>query len=318
VHGLRIGIQILEPTVPATINAVARAEELGIDAAWLRFGPVVDPDPVALFAAVAMRTERIMLGTCVVPTYPRHPLALAQEARVVGELAPGRFRLGVGPSHRFVMEDALGIPFRKPLTHLREYIQLLKLALQRGSQVEFEGEFFKVRADWGQPLGIPIMASALQRKSFELAGEVADGAISGLCPLDYIEHVALPALNAGAARAPRSRPPMVMHVVLCVREDPAEVREAAMRQFGFYPRIRSYRRMFVAAGFSEAAQGSMSEAMLESFVLSGEEASVAEQLRRIAATGVDEVLCSIVGAGPDRQASTDRALQFLAEASDSE
>jgi alkanesulfonate monooxygenase SsuD/methylene tetrahydromethanopterin reductase-like flavin-dependent oxidoreductase (luciferase family) len=195
---------------------------------------------------------------------------------------------------------------------------LLKLALQKGGQVEFEGQFFKVQGNWGQPLDIPVMASALQRKSFELAGEAADGAISWVCPLHYMESVAFPALSAGAARAGRPRPSMVMHIGLCVHEDAAEVREAAMRQFHFYPRLPSYSRMFVAAGFPEAAEGNMSEAMLESIVIHGDEYSVAQRLRKIAAAGVDEVICSIVAAGADKGASADRTLRLLAEASKSE
>ena len=306
-----------ETAVAATIDAIVRAEEKGIDAAWMTLGGV-QPDSLAVFAAAAMRTQRIRLGTSIVPTYPRHPFAVAQEAKVVAELAPGRFRLGVGPSHQPIVEGAWGIPFRKPLTHLREYLQLLKGALQQGGQIQFEGEFFKVRADWGHAPNIQVMASALRRRAFELVGELADGGISWVCPLDYIEGVALPALSAGAAKAGRQRPKMVMHVGVCVHGAEDEVREAAMRQFGFYPRLPFYRRMFVDAGFPEAAQGSMSEAMLESIVISGNEDTVAQQLRRIAATGVDEVICSIVGAGTDPKESRNRTLRLLAGVSKSD
>ena len=317
VKGLLIGVQIAEPTVPAAIDAVVRAEELGIDAAWMTVGGVL-PDSVTVLTIAATRTQRIRLGTSIVPTYPRHPFALAQEARVVAELAPGRFRLGVGPSHKASVENTWGIPYRRPLGHLREYLQILKAALQQGGQVEFEGEFFRVRGDWGQSHDILVMASALRRRSFELAGELADGAISWVCPLPYMEQVALPALSAGAARAGRPRPKMVMHVGVCVHEQAEEVHEAAMKQFAIYPRLPFYRQMFLDAGFPEAAQSLMSQAMLQSIVISGNEDTVAQQVQKIAATGVDELICTVVGTETDRRMSTNRALQLLAELSTSD
>src|SRR3990172_5658368 len=114
VKGLLIGVQIADPTAPAAIDAIVRAEELGIDAAWMTVGGV-QPDSVAVLAVAATRTQRIKLGTSIVPIYPRHPFALAQEAKVVAQLAPGRFRLGVGPSHQAPTENMWGIPFHKPL-----------------------------------------------------------------------------------------------------------------------------------------------------------------------------------------------------------
>ncbi len=308
---LKIGVHILEATAPQAVDAIVDADKNGIDAAWMTLGGA-QPDSVTIFAAAAVRTDRIKLGTSIVPTYPRHPLALAQAARVVAQLALGRLRLGVGPSHQPIIEGMLGIPFQRPLTHLREYLTILKAALQRGGQVEFSGQLFKVRSDCGPAVDVQVMASGLRRKAFDLIGELADGAISWVCPLRYIEDVALPALAAGAERAGRARPAMVMHTGVCVHDDPSEAREAAMRQLGFYPRLPFYRQMFLDAGFAEAADGSMSEAMLESILVHGDESAVAEQLGGIAATGVDEVICSIVPAGADREESARRALRLLA------
>lgn len=311
---LRIGVQVLEPTVQATVEAIARAEALGIEAVWLTLGGA-RPDSVATLGVAATRTSRVLLGTSIVPTFPRHPLALAQAAKVVAELAPGRFRLGVGPSHRATIEDAWGIPFRKPLSHLREYLRVLKAALQQGGPIAFEGEFFRVHTDWGAPAGVPVLASGLRRRAFELIGEEADGGISWVCPLDHVERVALPAMQAGAARVGRERPRMVMHLGVSVHQDAAEVREAALRQLGGYARLPFYQRMFVEAGFPEAAQGTTSERMLEAIVAHGDQAAVAERLERILAAGVDEVICTVVPAGPDPKASAERTLRALAELS---
>lgn len=303
---LRIGVHILEPTVSATVDSIVEAERPGIDTAWMTLGGV-RPDSIATFAVAAARTERIRLGTCIVPTYPRHPLALAQSAKVVAELAPGRFCLGVGASHKIVIEDMFGIPFTNRLTHLREYLHILKDALQKGGRVEFQGELFRVNADCGDPVSIQIMVSALVRRSYELAGEMAEGAISWVTPLPFIRDVAIPALEAGAMKAGRTRPAMVMHTGVCVHEDAGEVHEAAMRQFNLYPSLPFYSRMFTQAGYPEAVDGTLSDRMMEAIVIHGHEASVLEQLRRIEDAGVDEVICTIVSAGQDRAASVRRA-----------
>lgn len=306
-----IGLHVNEATVLATIEAIVRAEQLGIDAVWLTMGGF-RPDSVTTLAAAATRTSRVKLGTSIVPVYPRHPFALAQAATVVGELAPGRFRLGVGPSHRPIMEGVWGIPFRKPLSFLREYVLLLKAALQKGGQIAFDGEFFHVRGAWPRPVELQVMASGLRGRAFAMIGEVADGGISWVCPLSHIEQVALPAMSTGAAKAGRKRPPMILQLGVSVHPDAAEVREAARKQFGFYARTPFYQAMFVEAGFPEAAQGELSERMIEAIVAHGDEVAVAGQLERIAAAGVDEVICTIVAAGQDPKASAERTLQHLA------
>ena len=129
---------------------------------------------------------------------------MAQQAQIVAQLAPGRFRLGVGPSHRPTIE-AMGIDFHAPLGHLREYLQILKAILQ-GGRVDFDGEHYTAHDGIGEPVDIEIMASALRKGSFELCGEEADGAISWICPFTYLRDVALPAMEAGAARAGRETP----------------------------------------------------------------------------------------------------------------
>ena len=95
---------------------------------------------------------------------------------VVSQLAPGRFRLGVGPSHRPIIE-AMGIPFASPLGHLHEYLRILKALLQQG-RMDIDGTYYKAHETIPDPLDLPVMASALQHGSFELCGEEADGAIS--------------------------------------------------------------------------------------------------------------------------------------------
>ena len=141
---------------------------------------------------------------------------MVQQAQVVAQLAPGRFRLGIGPSHRPTIE-AMGIPFSSPLGHLRGYLRILKALLQQG-RVDMDGTYYKAHETIPEPLDLRIMASALQRGSFELCGEEADGAISWICPGVYLRDVALPAMQLGAQRAGHPVPPLIAHTPVCARQ----------------------------------------------------------------------------------------------------
>ena len=286
---------------------IEQAEQLGIHAAWMTTGGA-RLDSITVFAAAAVRTQRIKLGTSIVPTFPRHPLVMVQQAQVVAQLAPGRFRLGVGPSHRPTIE-AMGIQFTSPLSHLREYLRVLKPLLQQG-RVDFDGDYYKAHESIPEPLDLPVMASALQRGSFELCGEEADGAISWICPGVYLRDVALPAMRLGAERAGRLVPPLIAHAPVCVHDNATEVR-AAVREQIQNPRLPFYRQMLMAAGFPEAAAGTWSDAMIEAVVLAGDEARVAERLHTLLTYGAAEVLASPVLAGRDRMASLERTLRLL-------
>ncbi len=178
-----VGVAVSGPTIREIQAMILRAEELGIHAAWMTTGGA-RPDSITAFAATAGLTERIKLGTSIVPTYPRHPLVMVQQAQIVATLAPGRFRLGVGPSHRPTIE-AMGIDFNAPLGHLREYLQILKAIMQQG-RVDFDGEHYTAHDGIAEPLDIEIMGSALRKGSFELCGAESDGAISWICPFNYL------------------------------------------------------------------------------------------------------------------------------------
>ncbi len=179
------------------------AEVAGVRQVWMG-QPPTGPDTLTVLAAAAVRTTTIRLGTAIVPTYPRHPLALAQQALALFDLAPERLRLGVGPSHLPFIEGIYGLPMPSPLAHLREYVTVLRAALWQG-QVHHQGRFYQVQASLPRTPRTPILISALREKSFHLAGELADGAISWMCPVPYLLEKALPALQAGAAKSGRPR-----------------------------------------------------------------------------------------------------------------
>src|SRR5512142_2814336 len=132
---LIVGVHVARPNAQKLIEGIVTAEKAGIQCAWLTSGGTA-PDPLAVFAAAALKTDRILFGTSILPTFPRHPLAMVQGALVVDSLAPGRLRLGIGPSHQPTIEGTWGIPFERPLEHLREYLIVLRAALYEG-KVDF-------------------------------------------------------------------------------------------------------------------------------------------------------------------------------------
>lgn len=309
-RNLTVGVHIAAANAAGLVDGIVAAEAAGVQAAWLTSGGVA-PDPLAVFAAAALRTERILLGTCILPTFPRHPLAMAQGAVTVDSLAPGRLRLGVGPSHKPSVEPMYGIPFERPLEHLREYLTILRAILQQG-EVQFEGKRLTARARIGAPTGVKVMASALRPNGFRVCGELAEGAISWVCPLPYLRDVAIPAIREGAAKAGREAPPLVAHVPTVVSEDRDLVYGAARRQIGFYPRVPFYSQMFQDAGFPEAKDGELSDRMIDAVVVWGSEEQVVERLREVPSFGAGELLAMPIVTDPDATARTVAALGKLA------
>jgi F420-dependent oxidoreductase-like protein len=306
-----IGLAAMRPTVPATLSLIERAESLGAPAVWLTAG-AMGPDPLALFSAAAARTQTVLMGTSIVPTWPRHPVIMAHQVQVISALAPGRFRLGIGPSHGEGIESTFGIPYSRPLTHLREYITVLR-ALMTDGTVDFEGDFVTAHAriTTHVPMNVPIMASALQRGSFEFCGEIADGAITWICPLAYMESVALPALREGAEKAGRPAPPLVAHVPFILHENADEAREAAREPLAGYPRRPFYRRMLQAAGFPDAST-ELTDDVVDAVVLHGDEETIALRIEEYWAAGVSEIIAQPYAAGSDREKSFNRTVEFLA------
>jgi alkanesulfonate monooxygenase SsuD/methylene tetrahydromethanopterin reductase-like flavin-dependent oxidoreductase (luciferase family) len=150
----------------------------------------------------------------------------------------------------------------------------------------------------------------LRAKAFELAGEVADGAISWLCPATYLRDVARPAMEAGARAVGRDVPKLVGHVLVCATAD-AEAARAAVRSgpLGFFARIPNYQNMFADAGFPEAKDGAWSDAMIDSVTIHGDVSTVERKLRGLKEFGIDEVMASVLPT-PDPE-DAKRALRLL-------
>jgi F420-dependent oxidoreductase-like protein len=284
----RVGLALAETeAAAAVVEHIRAAEGAGVRQVWMG-QPPTGPDTLTVLAAAAVRTTTIRLGTAIVPTYPRHPLALAQQALALFDLAPERLRLGVGPSHGPFIEGIYGLPMPSPLAHLREYVTVLRAALWQG-QVHHQGRFYQVQATLPRTPRTPILISALREKAFHLAGELADGAISWMCPVPYLLEKALPALQAGAAKSGRPAPPLIAAVPVALGQDRQAMRAAARQQLGALGRFPFYVQMFAEAGFPVASDGTMSDALLDSLVVFGDEATIAARLADLLAQGLDEV-----------------------------
>ena len=305
-----LGVAVHAPTPAETLATMRRAEDLGVAAAWLTTGGV-GPDGLTLLAAAAAQTSRIKLGTSIVPTFPRHPLVVVQQTLVLASIAPGRFRLGVGPSHRPAIETTFGIPFDHPLEHLREYVTILKQGLQQGT-IDFDGKWLHAHGRVPNPPNVPVLTSALRQGSYELAGEVADGAISWITPAAFLRDAARPALLRGAARRTDDRLPILVgHVFAAVTDDSQRALQVGRERLAGYARAQFYQEMFAAAGFPEARQGVIDDELVKSIVVHGDEQAVRASLERFAGAGLDELIVSPLVVGSDERESIDRTLRAL-------
>jgi F420-dependent oxidoreductase-like protein len=234
------------------VTLAQRAEALGYESLWVTHG--VGRDSFLVLAAYGAATKRIALGNGVVPVYPRHPVAMAQAALTLAEATGGRFRLGIGVSHKATMEHMLGLALDDPLGVMREYVAALRGAL--GTSADLEGRHFRVHWSYGvpeRPPAPPIFLAALSPKMLELAGEIADGVVLWLAPPAYVRDVALPALERGRQRSGRGLRgfEIVAAVPLAVTDDRAPALTAFRSELARYLRLPFYRAMLERAGFKD-------------------------------------------------------------------
>jgi F420-dependent oxidoreductase-like protein len=288
----RVGLIVDGNNAVTAVKTIVAAEAAGVRQIWM-VQPPNWPDVLTTFAAAAIKTSTVRLGTSIVPTYPRHPLVLAQQALAFYDIAPGRLRLGIGPSHRFIIEDMYGLQQRKPLTHLREYVEILRAALWEG-KVNHHGSFYNVVATLPHTPQIPVLISTLGEKAFHLAGQIADGALSWVCPVPYLLSTGIPTLRTSAAAAGRAAPPLVAHVPVALSEDRNFILLAGHRLLDFYAKIPFYANMFSNAGFQLTSDQAISDALVDNLVISGNEATVSARFTDLLASGLNELMVSLV------------------------
>src|SRR5215217_809218 len=160
----RIGVGFRPDNARQALDLIGRAEAAGVETIWTVMN-AMGRDTATIFAAAAVQTERIKLGTAIVPAFTRHPIALATQAVALEDLAPGRIRLGIGTSHQRTMIPGYGLPFDRPLAQLREYLQVIRPALHEG-KVSFSGEFYQSEATLPRATQTPIAISTLRENAF--------------------------------------------------------------------------------------------------------------------------------------------------------
>ncbi len=195
-----------------------------------------------------------------------------------------------------------GLQHSKPLAHLREYVEVLRAALWVGKVNHHHGHLYNVEAMFPRTAQIPIFISTLGKNAFQLAGQIADGAITWVCPVPYLLHTGIPALRSSAAAAGRSTPILVAHVPVALSEDRASVLSAGHRFLDFYAPF--YANMFSNAGFQITPDQTVPDALLDNLVISGNEATVAARLNELLEVGLEELMISLVpitGTGDDEQ-----------------
>jgi alkanesulfonate monooxygenase SsuD/methylene tetrahydromethanopterin reductase-like flavin-dependent oxidoreductase (luciferase family) len=238
--------------VQLAVDLARQVEAWGYESLWVTHGG--GRDSFLVLSAYAQATRSIGLGNGVVPIYPRHPVALAQEALTLVELSRGRFRLGIGVSHKPTMSDALGLKMGSPLQVMREYVAVLRSALQ--GKVEHSGTRYRV--SWKSALPIlpqppPLLIAGLSSGMLELAGEIADGVILWLCAPAYVRSVVVPAIARGRAKAGKSLEgfEIVAAVPVALAGDAGPVILLFKEELMRYLSLPFYRTMLAASGFGD-------------------------------------------------------------------
>ncbi|MGH9210182.1 MAG: LLM class F420-dependent oxidoreductase [Acidimicrobiales bacterium] len=290
---MRIAASLADP--PPGPDALSQLREQieaaaadGFASAWMPH--IFGLDTLTALAVVGSQVPGIELGTAVVPTYPRHPAALAQQALTTQAALGGRLVLGIGLSHQIVIEGMFGYSFDKPARHMREYLAVLVPLLREG-RVSFTGETLRAEVGLSSPREhhVPVLLAALAPQMLRLAGAVADGTILWMTGPETIAGHIVPNLTKAADAAGRPAPRVVCTLPVCVTDDPDGARERANHVFSIYGQLPSYRAMLDLEG----AVGPGDVAIV------GDEATVGRRIGALADIGVTDFAAAPFGKGDD-------------------
>ncbi len=287
------------PAVKSLDESVARAraaERLGFESVWTTQMPDAR-DAALVLAAYAAATERIRLGTGVLPIYTRHPTAMAQMAATLDELSGGRFILGIGISHKVTVEGMWGLKLDSPVDAMREYLQIVRASLRDGGAA-IDGEYFTARWAYSAPrrADLPVMISALNPRMLEVAGELSDGVVLWMCSPKHVRDHVIPAIKAGREKAGKSLEgfEVVAAIPVCLTSDRAGAQAVFRKTVERYANLPYYRKMMDASGYkAELESGTISNEMLDELGGIGDAQQVREAIRRYRDAGV-----TLPGAGP--------------------
>lgn len=288
---MRIDLLGWERSVDDAVTAAEHAAGAGIATYWL---PQVDGiAPLIALTVVASRVPSLGVGVGVVPIQTTHPMVLAQQALTLSQVSRGRFTLGVGLSHRPVVEGMWGLPFDRPITRLAEYLDVL-LPLLREGRVSATGDTVTGRGSIAVEAPVPdVLVAALGPQMLELAGRRAAGTMTWMVGIQTLRDLTLPTLHRAAREAGRPRPQVVAGFAVCVTEDRATARERAAARFRIYGQLPSYRAMLDREG----AAGP------EDVAIIGPPDEVAGRFGALAELGVTSVAVSPFGSRSERAAT---------------
>jgi len=295
---MRIGTSLADPTGPGALgelrDQLQRAADDGFTSAWL--SNIFGLDALTALAVVGSQVPGIEVGTAVVPTYPRHPAVLAQQALTTALAVDGRLALGIGLSHKIVIDDMYGYSFDRPARHMSEYLSIL-LPLLDGQPASFQGETMRAGIGLSTPRTgrVPVLLAALGPQMLRLAGQRTDGTVLWMTGPATVRDYVVPTITKAASAAGRPDPRVVCILPVYVTDDPASARARAEKAFAIYGQLPSYRAMLDregAAGPGEVA-------------IVGDEDSVTAQITSLAQAGVTDFIGAEYARGDDQQRTHD-------------
>jgi len=279
--------------VTRMIDDIRWAESAGLPAAWI---PQIPGDFDALLAAALLgaHSERIELGTAVVPLHAQHPVALARQALSAHAITGGRLTLGVGPSHHWIVRDMLGLSYHRPAAFTRDYLDVLDAALRGPGPVNVENATFTVHnpLDLGPVAPLQVLVAALGPVMLRLAGERADGTVLWMADERAVADHVVPRITKAATEAGRPAPRIVAGIPVCLCR-PSEVdaaRERANRILGEAEISPNYQRILELGDATD----------IGALCAVGDEADIAARFRRFADAGVSDLSVRLLPIGGNR------------------
>jgi len=257
-------------------------------------------DAITAIALAGRETKRIEMATGVVPTPPRHPAALAQQALTAQSAAGGRFVLGIGLSHKIVIENMFGLSYAHPAKQMREYLEVL-MPLLEGKPAAFQGDIYRVNAGLQVAGAAPVtvLVAALGPKMLELTGQLAHGTTTWMTGLNTLANHIVPTITKAASKAGRPAPRVLAAIPTVLTKDVEGAREACNKAFAVYPTLPSYKAMLDREGVDQPA----------GVALIGDEAALRAGLARFRDAGITDFAASPFPAGPG---VVERTCEFLA------
>lgn len=256
----------------------ALAREQGFSSYWLADHPTGGFDALTALAIAGQSVADIELGTAIVPSFPRNPMALAAQVLTTNDALGGRLTLGLGLSHAVMMAD-LGIEFAKPIRHLREYLSILMPLLHEGV-VDFSGELLSCKARvFKKPAKpVPVLVAALGPQALRVTGRLADGTTLAWVGTKTVREHIVPTINEAAQLAGRPAPRIVASLPLCVTDDADAVKASIDANLGSYGELPSYRAMFDREGVNSPSGVAMvgSRAQVEDAIAAMAEAGATD------------------------------------------